>query len=94
MSQILLSDLTVEQLSNMPPKVGRFMLDSLQRLRIFPLSAPPITVAGYESFRQLNVHSYRAVYKYIEETEEVRVYCILHVRRQLPSSELLKHQLF
>ena len=94
MSQILLSDLAVEQLSEMPPQMGRFMLDSLQRLRTFPRSAPPIPVEGYESFRQLPIRSYRAIYRYFTENDEVRIYCILHVRRRLPSPELLKYQLF
>ncbi|KAA3661863.1 MAG: type II toxin-antitoxin system RelE/ParE family toxin [Chloroflexi bacterium] len=94
MSQILLSDLAVEQLSEMPAQIGRFMLDSLQRLRTFPRSAPRVPVEGYESFRQITVRSYRAIYCYFEEKNEVRVYCILHVRRRLPSPELLKYQLF
>lgn len=94
MTQILLSDLAVEQLSEMPPPVGRSMLDALQRLRTFPQSAPKVSLEGYELYRQLNVRSYRAIYRFLEEDDEVRIYCIIHTRRRLPLPEFLKHQIF
>ncbi len=94
MSQILLSDLAIEQLNNMPSRIGRYMLESLQRLRAFPHSAPRLTIVGYEAYRQIIVHSYRAIYNYNEEHDEIRIYCILHMRRRLPSPEFLKYQLF
>ena len=94
MTQILLSDLAVEQLHDMPPPIGQAMLDALQRLRIFPQSAPTISLEGYELYRQLIVRSYRAIYHYTEEENEVRIYCILHARRHLPASEFLRHQVF
>lgn len=94
MSQLLLSDLAVAQLSEMPPQIGRQLLQQLQRLRTFPLSAPRLQFEGYEAYRQLIVSSYRAVYRYMEETDEVRVYCILHMRRRLPSPEFLTYQIF
>ena len=36
MIDILLSDLAVDQLKGMPSNVGRQMLETLQRLRVFP----------------------------------------------------------
>ncbi|GIK57398.1 MAG: type II toxin-antitoxin system RelE/ParE family toxin [Chloroflexi bacterium] len=94
MIQILLSDLAVEQLSEMPPKAGRKMLDAMRQLRTFPHSAPPVVLENYESYRQLIARPYRAIYRYLEETQEIRVYCILHVRRALPAPEFLTHQIF
>lgn len=40
MSRILLSDLAVEQLRDMPPQIGQRLLEALDRLRTFPRSAP------------------------------------------------------
>lgn len=94
MSQILLSDLAVQQLSDMPFDIGRRILNSLDRLRTFPHSAPHLTLEGYESYRQLIIRSYRVIYDYDEAKEIVRVFCIMHARRQLPPSEFLKYQLF
>lgn len=94
MTQILLSDLAVEQLSAMPAPIGRVMLNALQRLRTFPQSAPHVPLEGYKLYRQLNVRSYRAIYRFLEENDEVRIYCIIHSRRQLPFPEFLKHQIF
>lgn len=94
MIQVLLSDLAVEQLSHMPPTTGQRMLDALQRLHTFPQSAPAITLESYESYRQLIVQPYRAIYRYLEEAQEVRIYCIIHARRNLPAPEFLKHQIF
>ena len=64
MPQILLSDLAVEQLGEMPAPVGRVMINALQRLRTFPQSAPHVPLEGYELYRQLNVCSYRAIYRF------------------------------
>ncbi|MBE2223402.1 MAG: type II toxin-antitoxin system RelE/ParE family toxin [Anaerolineae bacterium] len=94
MTDIVLSDLAVAQLKEMPPPVGRAMIEALQRLRTFPQSAPAISLEGYETYRQLNVRSFRAVYRFTEEDNLVRVYCILHARRRLPASEFLRHQVF
>ena len=94
MSHILLSDLAVEQLKNMPPQIGQQMLQAMERLRIFPRSASHISQEGYELYRHLIVRRFRAVYRYFEETDEVRIYCILPLRRRLPSSEFLTHQIF
>ncbi|HRQ38719.1 MAG TPA: type II toxin-antitoxin system RelE/ParE family toxin [Chloroflexota bacterium] len=63
-----MSDLAVEQLRAMPAAPGRKMLDALQQLRTFPYSAPPVTLENYESYRQLIVRPYRAIYRYLEET--------------------------
>jgi plasmid stabilization system protein ParE len=94
MTEILLSNLAVEQLREMPPPVGRAMIEALQRLRIFPESAPTITLEGYEPYRQLIVRSHRAIYRYLGDENVVRVYCVLHARRRLPASEFLSHQIF
>jgi plasmid stabilization system protein ParE len=94
MIEILLSDLAVDQLKEMPANAGRQMLDTLQRLRAFPESAPPVLVEGYEAYRQIVIRPFRAIYHYLPEKEEVRVYCILHTRRRLPPSEFLEHQIF
>lgn len=94
MIQILLSDLAVEQLSDMSEKSGRKMLQALQRLRTFPQSAPVVSQEGYELYRQLLIHPYRAIYRYLEDESEVRVYCIVQVRRSLPGPEFLKYQIF
>ena len=90
----MLSDLAVEQLSNLPPEIGRIILKSIQRLRTFPNSAPYLTLEGYEFYRQLITRSHRTIYKYDEKTNVVQIFCIVHLRRQLPPSEFLKHQLF
>jgi plasmid stabilization system protein ParE len=94
MKQILLSDLAVEQLRAVSPAVGHQLLNGIQRLRTFPESAPPILREGYEGYRQLVVRSYRVVYRYLPQEEEVRIYTVLHLRRAFPPSEFLKHQIF
>jgi plasmid stabilization system protein ParE len=94
MSHILLSDLAVDQLKNMSPQIGQQMLEAMERLRTFPRSAPPLHQDGYELYRQLIVRRFRAVYRYFEQEDEVRIYCILPVRRRLPSSDFLTHQIF
>lgn len=94
MSQILLSDLAVDQLKEMPPHIGRQMLDAMERLRTFPESAPRLSLERYEAYRQLIIRPYRAIYRYIAEEDQVRVYCILHMRRRLPSPEFLTYQIF
>ena len=94
MSHILLSDLAVDQLKEMPPHIGRQLLDAVERLRTFPESAPRLSLEGYEAYRQLVIRPYRTIYRYIAEEDQVRIYCILHVRRRLPSPEFLTYQIF
>lgn len=43
---LLLSDLAVEQLGHIPPATGRQLLAAIQRLRLFPESAPIILLEG------------------------------------------------
>jgi plasmid stabilization system protein ParE len=78
----------------MSPQVGRRMLAALQRLRLFPESAPRLQLEGYTGYRRLVVRPYQAIYRYLPEEDEVRIYCILHVHRRLPASEFLQHQIF
>ena len=94
MRQLILSDLAVEQLKDVPAKTGSQIFVALERLRSFPESAPRLSAKGYEGYRQLIVQRYRVVYRYITEDDTVRIYCILHVHRQLPSSEFLTYQIF
>jgi plasmid stabilization system protein ParE len=54
----------------------------------------PLLVEGYEDYRQLIVRGYRAIYRYLPDENQVRVYCILHPRRRLPAIEFLLHQTF
>lgn len=91
---ILVSRLAGEQLSDLSPRIGRAMAQALERLAVFPESAPPILVERYEDYRQLIVRGYRAIYRYFPDEDEVRVYCILHPRRRLPAVEFLIHQTF
>jgi plasmid stabilization system protein ParE len=91
---LLLSDLAVEQLGHIPPATGRQLLAAIQRLRLFPESAPIILLEGYEEFRQLFIGPYRVVYRYLPDEEQVRIYTILHQRRRFPSAEFLKYQIF
>ena len=91
---VLVSRLAGEQLADLPPRLGRVMAQSLERLVVFPESAPPVLVDGYEDYRQLVVRGYRAIYRYFPDEDEVRVYCILHPRRRLPAVEYLIHQIF
>lgn len=94
MNQILLSDLAVDQLRDVAPATGRQLLQTVQRLRAFPESAPPVQLAGYEAYRQLVIRPYRVIYRYFADEQTVRVYCVLHLRRTLPAAEFLQHQIF
>jgi uncharacterized protein YutE (UPF0331/DUF86 family) len=67
MIPVLLSDLAVEQLKEMPPGIGQRLLDALDRLRIFPEAAPRLTIQNYEGYRHVIVHPYRAVYRYLPD---------------------------
>jgi plasmid stabilization system protein ParE len=91
---LLLSDLAVEQLREIPPPIGRRLLEAIQRLRVFPESAPNVLLEGYEGYRQLVIRPYRVVYRYLPQEEQVRIYAVLHLRRAFPPSEFLKHQIF
>ena len=92
--EVLLSRLAAEQLAGLPPTAGRMMAKSLTHLTMFPEAAPPVLLDGYENYRQVLVKGYRAIYRYFPDDDQVRVYCILHTRRQLPAPEFLIHQLF
>lgn len=70
------------------------MAQALMRLAVFPESAPPRLEAGFSQYRQVIVKGYRALYRYFPNDNQVRVYCILHTRRQLPPAEFLSYQLF
>lgn len=94
MSQVLLSDLALEQLQDISHQPGERVLKAVERLRSFPQSAPRMTLDGYESYRQLTVQPYKVIYKYLPEEDQVRIYCIIHLRRKLPDSEYLRYQLF
>ena len=61
MNDGLLSDLAVAQLKELPPEAGRKLLDALQRLRLFPESAPRLNWEGYEAYRQVVIRPYRAL---------------------------------
>ena len=63
MTEILLSDLAANQLKEMPANAGRQLLDTLQRLRLFPESAPHLVIEGYEDYRQVVIRPYRAIYR-------------------------------
>ncbi len=91
---VLVSRLAGEQLADLPPRLGRVMAQSLERLVVFPESAPPVLVEGYGDYRQLIVRGYRAIYRYLPDENQVRAYCILHPRRRLPAVEFLLHQTF
>ena len=93
-TQILLSRLASEQLAHLPPSRGRAMVHALRRLAVFPESAARLSEEGYEAYRQLIAQGYRAIYRYFPDNDQVRVYCLLRMRRQLPPSEFLIYQLF
>ncbi len=93
-TEVLLSRLASEQLGNLTPESGRAMAQSLARLAVFPESAPPMLASEFEQYRQVAVRGYRAIYRYFPDDSQVRIYCILHTRRQLPAPEFLMYQLF
>ena len=94
MSQVLLSDLALEQLQEISTEPGEGILNAIERLRSFPQSAPRLSLEGYQSYRQLTIRPYRVIYKYLPEDDQVRIYCIIHHRRSLPDSEYLRYQIF
>lgn len=91
---VRLSALTIEQLEELPRKKRQLILRQVKRLQIFPESAPIVPDENYFLFRQLTVNNYRVIYRYFMDEYEVRVYCIIHQRRRLPSTEFLTHQQF
>jgi len=74
--------------------MGRAMVQALMRLVVFPESAPALREEGFGPYRQVIVNGYRAIYRYFPGENQVRVYCILSTRRQLPPAEFLIYQLF
>jgi plasmid stabilization system protein ParE len=94
MSKMLLSDLAVDQLREITPATGRQLLNAIQRLRTFPESASRLLLPGYEAYRQIIIRPYRIIYRFFPEDDQVRIYCVLHVRRNLPPAEFLTHQVF
>ena len=93
-TEVLLSRLAANQLGELPPASGRAMAQALRQLAVFPESAPPLREEGFSQYRQVIVKSYRALYRYFPNDNQVRIYCILHTRRQLPPAEFLIYQLF
>ena len=91
---VRLSALTVEQLHELPQKTRRQILKQVQRLAIFPESAPIVPDETYFLFRQLMIGRHRVIYRYFMDEYEVRVYCVIHQRRRLPSADFLTHQQF
>lgn len=93
-ADVLLSRLAIEQISVLTPTIGRILTNALTPLARFPESGSLIPVAGYEEYRQVIARGYRAIYRYFPEIHQVRIYCVMNVRRQLPPSEFLRHQSF
>lgn len=89
------SRLARDQLRDLPERPRRELLQAVRRqLTVFPRSAPELPGERYAGFRQLIRGGYRLIYRYDEEQDEIRVYCVLHVRRQLPPAEFLRYQAF
>jgi plasmid stabilization system protein ParE len=93
-ADVLLSRLAIEQISVLTPAVGRTLTNALTPLVRFPESGSLIPMAGYEDYRQVIARGYRAIYRYFPEAHQVRIYCVMNVRRQLPPSEFLRYQSF
>ncbi|MCK4451046.1 MAG: type II toxin-antitoxin system RelE/ParE family toxin, partial [Anaerolineae bacterium] len=68
---VLVSRLAGEQLADLSPRIGRAMAQALERLAVFPESAPLLLVEGYEDYRQLVVRGYRAIYRYFPDEDKV-----------------------
>lgn len=93
--QVRFSLLARDQLRDIPETPRRDLLYAVRRqLTIFPESGPELADEDYLGFRQLTRSGYRLIYRYDEERDEVQVYCILHVRRRLPSAEFLRYRDF
>ena len=92
--EVLVSRLALAQLAELSATVGRAIVQGIMRLADFPESAPHVRQRDYESYRQLIVRDYRVIYRYSEAEEQVRVYCVLHLKRRLPPAEFLIYQLF
>ena len=88
---VLVSRTAEQQIHELPESAGRAVLDALARLIAFPESAPQVDAQDYEAYRQIIIRRYRAIYRYYPERNEVRVYCIIHTRRRLPSAEVLSY---
>jgi plasmid stabilization system protein ParE len=86
--EVLLSRLAADQLGALSPSIGRAIAQALMRLAVFPESAPPLREEGFSLYRQVIVNGYRAIYRYFPDDYQVRVYCILSTRRQLPPADL------
>lgn len=93
-ADILLSRLAIDQIAQLTPAIGRALLNALTTLARFPESTPIVPQDGYGAYRQVIVKGYRAIYRYFSEYHQVRIYCVLHTRRQLPAPEFLYYQLF
>ena len=93
-SDVLLSELAAQQLEELPVAVGRPLLAAVAKLITFPELGTQLRLEGYESYRQVIVKNYRAIYKFFPDEQRIRVYCILHTRRQYPPLFMLSDQFF
>jgi mRNA-degrading endonuclease RelE of RelBE toxin-antitoxin system len=91
---IIWSELAVAQMERMPARAGKALLEAVGHLKFFPEIAPPVRQEGYEAYRELNQAGYRLVYCYFAEENLVRIYCVQHQRRLLPSVEYIEYQRF
>lgn len=94
--QVRFSLLARDQLREIPEGARLELIQAVRRQpSAFPESAPELTEEGYSGFRQLVRGGYRLIYRYHQaEHDEIRVYCVLHVRRRLPPSDFLRYQAF
>jgi len=93
-ADVLLSELAAKQLEDLPAGVGKPLLAAIARLIAFPESGTRLRLEGYEPYRQVIVKNHRAIYKFFPKERMVRVYCIIHTRRQYPPLVVLSDRFF
>lgn len=93
-TEVRLSALVVDQLYDLPLSLRQKLFNQIKRLEVFPESASTLSDESHSQFRQLVINRHRIIYRYFMDENEVRIYCVIHERRQLPSAEFLTHLQF
>jgi plasmid stabilization system protein ParE len=86
-AKVLVEERVWEQLEAMRARDVRLVVDKMNQLADFPLSAPVVPIEGLENCRRAVVGDYCIFYRYIPEGNIVRILSVRHGRQMPPTLE-------
>lgn len=86
-AKVLVEESIWEQLEAMRAMDVRLFVAKIGQLAEFPLSAPVVPFEGLEKFRRALAGDYSIFYRYLPESNVVRILSVRHSRQLPPSPE-------